>query len=86
MRRSAKLGAHAQMAAYELGLILPEEQRPLSMDLIRINDTRSDIVPNAGAAPAVNLRKLHFSHDTMHEPSMMELRVLSGCWGSPAKH
>lgn len=38
-----------QMAAYELGLLLPEDQRPLPMDLIHINDTRSDIVPNAGA-------------------------------------
>ncbi|KAK9795562.1 hypothetical protein WJX73_009750 [Symbiochloris irregularis] len=37
-----------QMAAYELGLLLPEDQRPLSLDLIHINDTRSDIVPNAG--------------------------------------
>ena len=38
-----------QIAAYELGLLLPEDQRPLPLDLIYINDSRSDIAPNAGA-------------------------------------
>lgn len=38
----------AQMAAYELGQLLPEDQRPLPLDFVRINDTRTDIVPNAG--------------------------------------
>jgi hypothetical protein len=37
------------MAVYELSKLLPEALRPLPMDLVRINDTRSDIVPNAGA-------------------------------------
>lgn len=37
-----------QMAAYALGQLLPEEQQPFPMDMIHINDTRSDIVPNAG--------------------------------------
>eukprot|EP00891_Asterochloris_glomerata_P008497 jgi/Astpho2/8497/Aster-05539 len=37
-----------QMAAYALGQSLPEEQRPFPMDKIQINDTRSDITPNAG--------------------------------------
>ena len=39
-----------QMAAYALGQSLPEEQRPFPMDKIQINDTRSDITPNAGRA------------------------------------
>jgi len=38
-----------QMAVYELSKLLPEKLRPLPLDLVRINDTRSDIVPNAGA-------------------------------------
>lgn len=46
--RAAAMVLPMQMAAYELGQLLPEDQRPLSMDFIRINDTRSDIVPNAG--------------------------------------
>ena len=37
-----------QMAAYALGQLLPEEQRPFPLDQIHINDTRSDIVPNVG--------------------------------------
>ncbi|DBA80138.1 TPA: hypothetical protein ACH3X2_007614 [Trebouxia sp. C0005] len=37
-----------QMAAFALGQLLPEEQRPFPMDMIHINDTRTDIVPNAG--------------------------------------
>ena len=37
-----------QMAAFALGQLLPEEQRPFPIDMIHINDTRSDIVPNAG--------------------------------------
>lgn len=36
------------MAAYALGQLLPEEQRPFPLDQIHINDTRSDIVPNVG--------------------------------------
>ena len=36
------------MAAYALGQLLPEEQRPFPLDKIHINDTRSDIVPNVG--------------------------------------
>lgn len=36
------------MAAYALGQLLPEDQQPFPMDKIHINDTRSDIVPNAG--------------------------------------
>ena len=49
-----------QMAAYALGQSLPEEQRPFPMDKIQINDTRSDITPNAGgplhsAAPGCSL-------------------------------
>ena len=36
------------MAAFALGQLLPEEQRPFPMDMIHINDTRTDIVPNAG--------------------------------------
>ena len=46
--RSEKRRCRAQMAAFELGQLLPEEQRPLPLQLIRINDTRTDIVPNAG--------------------------------------
>ena len=37
-----------QMTAFALGQLLPESQRPFPMDMIHINDTRSDIVPNAG--------------------------------------
>ncbi len=37
-----------QMAAFALGQVLPEEQRPFPMDMIHVNDTRTDIVPNAG--------------------------------------
>jgi hypothetical protein len=40
--------AAAQIASYELGKLLPEDQRPLPMDLLRIGDSRSDIVPNGG--------------------------------------
>ena len=36
------------MTAFALGQLLPEQQRPFPMDMIHINDTRSDIVPNAG--------------------------------------
>lgn len=36
------------MAIYELSKLLPTELRPLPLSLIRINDTRSDIVPNSG--------------------------------------
>ena len=42
-----------QMAAFALGQVLPEEQRPFPMDMIHINDTRSDIVPNAGQSTLV---------------------------------
>ncbi|KAL3141630.1 hypothetical protein ABBQ32_004865 [Trebouxia sp. C0010 RCD-2024] len=41
-----------QMAAFALGQLLPESQRPFPMDMIHINDTRSDIVPNAPPGPA----------------------------------
>lgn len=37
-----------QMAAFALGQLLPENQRPFPMEMIHINDTRTDIVPNAG--------------------------------------
>ncbi|BDA47143.1 Xanthine dehydrogenase/oxidase [Coccomyxa sp. Obi] len=37
-----------QVASYELGKLLPEEQRPLPMHLLRIGDSRSDLVPNGG--------------------------------------
>lgn len=37
-----------QTAAYELSKLLPEALRPLPLSLFRINDTRSDIVPNSG--------------------------------------
>ena len=37
-----------QMASFALGQLLSEEQRPFPMDMIHINDTRTDIVPNAG--------------------------------------
>lgn len=36
------------MAIYELSKLLPEKLRPLPLSLIKINDSRSDIVPNAG--------------------------------------
>lgn len=41
-----------QVASYELGKLLPENQRPLPMDLLRIGDSRSDIVPNSGDVPS----------------------------------
>lgn len=37
-----------QMAVYELSKLLPKNLRPLPLELFRINDTRSDIVPNSG--------------------------------------
>ena len=37
-----------QIASYELGKLLPERQRPLPLDLLRIGDSRSDVVPNGG--------------------------------------
>lgn len=37
-----------QIASYELGKLLPEEQRPLPLGLMRIGDSRSDVVPNGG--------------------------------------
>ena len=37
-----------QIASYELGKLLPEDQRPLPLDLMRIGDSRSDVVPNGG--------------------------------------
>ncbi|EIE21740.1 molybdenum cofactor-binding domain-containing protein [Coccomyxa subellipsoidea C-169] len=37
-----------QIASYELGKLLPKDQRPLPMELLRIGDSRSDIVPNGG--------------------------------------
>ena len=40
-----------QVAVYELSKLLPENLRPLPLDLVRINDSRSDIVPNAGEPP-----------------------------------
>ncbi len=40
--------AYIQVASYELGKLLPEEQRPLPMHLLRIGDSRSDLVPNGG--------------------------------------
>ena len=43
------------MAVYELSKLLPEELRPLPLSLIKINDSRSDIVPNAGEPPPHHL-------------------------------
>ena len=37
-----------QIASYELGKLLPKDQRPLPLDLMRIGDSRSDVVPNGG--------------------------------------
>ena len=37
-----------QIASFELGQLLPEEQRPLPLGLMRIGDSRSDVVPNGG--------------------------------------
>ena len=37
-----------QVAAYQLGLLLPKEQQPLPMSLFRIGDSSSHIVPNGG--------------------------------------
>ena len=37
-----------QVAAYQLGLLLPKEQQPLPMRLFRVGDTSSHIVPNGG--------------------------------------
>jgi len=42
-----------QIASYELGKLLPESQRPLPLDLMRIGDSRSDVVPNGGRKDAV---------------------------------
>lgn len=41
-----------QIASYELGKLLPESQRPLPLDLMRIGDSRSDVVPNGGRKDA----------------------------------
>ena len=38
-----------QVAAYQLGQLLPPEQRPLPMALIRIADSSTNVVPNGGA-------------------------------------
>ena len=37
-----------QVAAYQLGLLLPKEQQPLPMGLFRIGDSSSNVVPNGG--------------------------------------
>lgn len=42
---------HEQVAAYQLGQLLPLDQRPLPMALIRIADSSTDVVPNGGAPP-----------------------------------
>ena len=42
-----------QIASYELGQLLPKEQQPLPLDLLRIGDSRSDVVPNGGAQDAL---------------------------------
>lgn len=39
-----------QIASYELGQLLPAGQRPLPLDLLRIGDSRSDVVPNGGTS------------------------------------
>jgi hypothetical protein len=39
----------AKVAAYQLGQLLPPEQRPLPMALIRIADSSTNVVPNGGA-------------------------------------
>ena len=45
-----------QMTVYELSKLLPEKFRPLPLELVRINDTRSDIVPNSGLCfPAASI-------------------------------
>ena len=44
-----------QIASYELGKLLPESQRPLPLDLMRIGDSRSDVVPNGGRKDAAQL-------------------------------
>ena len=49
-----------QIASYELGKLLPENQRPLPLDLVRIGDSRSDVVPNGGEALLLML--LSFLH------------------------
>lgn len=46
------------MAVYELSKLLPESLRPLPPHLIKINDTRSDIVPNSGELPLPILPQL----------------------------
>ena len=59
-----------QMAAYALGQLLPEEQRPFPMDMIHINDTRSDIVPNAGQLS---------SHRCIHQPCWSSTLLCATC-------
>ena len=40
--------ARLQIAAYQLGLLLPKDQQPLPMSLLRIADSSSNTVPNGG--------------------------------------
>jgi hypothetical protein len=45
-----------QVAVMTLSKALPEGLGPLPLDLVRINDTRSDIVPNGGDVLVPGLR------------------------------
>ncbi len=56
---STSVPAVLQIASYELGKLLPEDQRPLPLDLMRIGDSRSDVVPNGGTA-LIPLSSLNF--------------------------
>ena len=57
-----------QIASYELGKLLPEDQRPLPLDLLRIGDSRSDVVPNGGGSQT--FQPMPLSNQPLHaEPS-----------------
>ena len=50
-----------QFVSYELGKLLPEALHPWPIDLVRVNDTRSDIVPNSGASHILDFHLMHVS-------------------------
>ena len=61
-----------QIASYELGQLLPKEQQPLPLDLLRIGDSRSDVVPNGGAQDA--LRQYCQNH-RLHAPGLLYVKL-----------
>ena len=60
-----------QIASYELGQLLPKEQQPLPLDLLRTGDSRSDVVPNGGAQDAL---WQHCRDDRLHDYGLFMCR------------